>query len=76
MHEQAMATRGPDPTVTDTELLSVVQSVDTPVVTANCVSDRVDLGSERCRQRLNRLSDQGKVQSEKLNQIRVYWVED
>lgn len=76
MFEQAMATRGPDPTVSDTELLTEIERAETPVVTANCVSNGVDLGTERCRQRLNRLSEQGQIKSEKLNSIRVYWSED
>lgn len=75
MYRYPMATRGPDPTVTDNELLHVVEGTDAPVVTASSVSERVDLGAERCRQRLNRLTDQGELKTERLNQIRVYWKE-
>ena len=72
-----MSTRGPDPKVADSELLDAVKRETRPFATAKSVSQTVSLSRERARQRLNRLSDQGKIEREKVaGGIVIYWLSD
>lgn len=73
-----MSTPGPAPTVTDEQLISVLRQADTPVLTYGDVSEHVEIGAERVRQRLNTLAEQGRVNRGELNggSLVVYWVDE
>jgi len=68
-----MSSYGPEPTVTDDELLVAIDEIEPPAVTAGYVSARVEIGKERVRQRLNSLSDMGELQRYKGETIVLYW---
>ena len=71
-----MATRGPDPTVTDAELIDSIERQPRPFATAKSVAIDVSLSRERARQRLNRLSNEGELQREKVaGGIVIYWID-
>jgi DNA-binding Lrp family transcriptional regulator len=72
-----MATRGPDPKVTDQELIHTIRTDARPFATARSVADEVSLSRERVRQRLNRLAEEGSVERAKVaGGIVLYWLED
>jgi hypothetical protein len=72
-----MSTRGPDPKVTDETLISCIQDDSRPFATVTTVTDNVCLGRERVRQRLNRLSEQDRINREQISgSVVLYWVED
>ncbi|WP_436934980.1 winged helix-turn-helix transcriptional regulator [Halovenus marina] len=71
-----MAVRGPDPTVSDSEIISAIESTDCPFATAKDVAEIVGLSRERARQRLNRLSEQGAIEREKTSGVVIYWLSD
>ncbi|RXK47021.1 hypothetical protein EAF64_17950 [Halorientalis pallida] len=72
-----MATKGPDPTVSDRELIDAIAKAAEPFATAGGVAERVGLSDWRVRQRLERLGERGE-----LNRARVgggpwiYWLDD
>lgn len=70
-----MATRGPDPTVTDEEFEAVIEDRKKPFVTAKYVAERVGLSENRCRQRLQRLAEENRVKSDTIgdSQYTIYW---
>lgn len=72
-----MSTRGPDPKVTDETLLSCIKSDSRPFATVSTVTKEVSLSHERVRQRLNRLSDQGRIQREQISgSVVLYWADE
>ena len=69
-----MSTRGPDPKVSDAELTRAMKNTDEPFATAKQISDSVGLSSFRVRQRMETLSEEGKVQSARLGEgPYIYW---
>jgi predicted ArsR family transcriptional regulator len=70
-----MATRGPDPKVSDRQLLTAIVETDHPFAVAKDIADRVGLSRERARQRLNRLSKQDEIERAKVSGVVIYWVE-
>ena len=72
-----MSTRGPDPEVTDEALLNSISNSERPFATVTTVTEKVSLGRERVRQRLNRLSSQGKLNREQLSgSVVLYWLDE
>lgn len=72
-----MSTSGPDPKVTDERLIDCIQSDPRPFATVTTVTERVALGRERVRQRLNRLSRQERIHREKISgSVGLYWLEE
>jgi len=69
-----MATRGPEPKVSDDEILDVVDKDQRPFSTVSHVSDRVDLSNTRVRQRLADMVEEGYIRSEPVaGDIKIYW---
>jgi predicted ArsR family transcriptional regulator len=69
-----MSTRGPDPKVTDSELYQAIDQTDEPFATANQISDAVGLSSFRVRQRMEKLAEEGKIESSRLGEgPYIYW---
>jgi len=69
-----MATRGPEPKVSDDELLNVVDSDTRPFSTVSYVAENVDLSNTRVRERLARMVSEGYIRSERVaGDIKIYW---
>jgi len=69
-----MAMRGPDPEVTDDELLQAIAGTDYPFATISDVAHSVDLSRERVRQRLKELEAEGVVNCVKTGGVMIYWL--
>jgi DNA-binding Lrp family transcriptional regulator len=70
-----MSRPGPDPKVSDEEIISVIQSDDRPFSTAEDVADSVGLSGTRVRERLERLVVSGQIQSASATgNMDIYWV--
>ena len=69
-----MSVRGPDPTVSDAELIAAVKTTEYPFATIKDVSDAVGLSRERVRQRLNKLSGTGSINRTKTSGVIIYWL--
>lgn len=71
-----MSARGPDPKVTDDELLDAVEADERPFTTATAVTESVPLSANRVRQRLGRLADEGVINCAPVaRDIKIYWSE-
>lgn len=60
-------------TVTLEDVLAVFDAVRGPVVTSSDVADALGCTTEAARQKLTRLSDQGRVDRRKTGRTTVYW---
>lgn len=70
-----MSRPGPDPRVSDEEIIGVIQSDDRPFSTAEDVADSVGLSGTRVRERLERLVASGRIQSANATaNMEIYWV--
>ena len=69
-----MATRGPEPKVSDDRLLEVIDNDDRPFSTVAYVANRVELSNTRVRQRMAAMVEKGYIRSEKVaGDIKIYW---
>jgi DNA-binding HxlR family transcriptional regulator len=68
-----MATRGPEVSVTDEEILNQLGSGDAPFDTASSLSDRVDLSRQRLSDRLQSLWSDGVIERAETSGIVLYW---
>lgn len=72
-----MATRGPEPEVSDETLIHCIKSGRRPFSTVTTVTDQVSLSRERVRQRLNRLSEQEEINREQISgSVVLYWSDE
>ena len=71
-----MATRGPDPEVTDQEIFEAFNKAEKPFVTATDIQEGVDLSSTRIHQRLQPHVESGKVERMKVGNAFIYWLPD
>lgn len=70
-----MSKPGPDPKVTDGELINAIKQLDQPYATAKDVSDITDLSRWRASQRLDRLANDNHIQSGVVGEnTTVYWL--
>lgn len=69
-----MTMRGPDPKVTDEELIRAIENTDYPFATITDVTERVELSRERVRQRLEVLEKNSGVGRVKTGGVVIYWL--
>jgi predicted ArsR family transcriptional regulator len=67
--------RGRKPMVSDIRLLLEVYFEETPVFVAD-VSEKVDIGLEGVRQRLDKLAEKGLIEVSRSNDVTIYRVTD
>jgi len=68
---------GPDPTVTDAELLRRIRLLPDPMVTAKELTEQVDLENATVNRRLDRLVEDGYLNEKKVGSAAVvYWLTD
>ena len=71
-----MSTKGPDPKVSNSELLNAVVDTDEPFATASQIAEQVGLSSWRVRQRMEKLADSGDIEKAQLGRgPYIYWRE-
>jgi predicted transcriptional regulator len=70
--ETVMA-RGPDPTVTDDELIQSIEATGHPFATTSDIAEDVSLSRQRINERLNRLHSQGDVKKTTVGSKAVVW---
>lgn len=71
-----MSTKGPDPTVSDSELIEAIKRTERPFATAKQVSDTVGLSDWRVRQRLERLDENNEIKRDRIGGGPfIYWLE-
>lgn len=73
-----MSARGPEPKVTDDELLKTVEKTiedsDCPVVGTREIALQVGMSGQRVRQRMEKLEERGEIRREKVGGGAViYW---
>lgn len=60
-------------TVTDEDVLALLERVPGPVITSADVADRFDVTTEAARRKLNDVCDAGLLERRKSGRMRVYW---
>jgi len=71
-----MSTKGPEPTVSDNELIEAINRTSRPFATAGEVAELVDLSNWRVRQRLERLDDQNAINRSRIGGGPfIYWLD-
>ena len=65
---------GPDPEITDEEILDVFRSTSDPVLTTSEVAAEFDLSHRGVRNRLEKLNEEGTIKSKKVGaRGKVWW---
>ena len=71
-----MSRPGPDPDVTDGEIITAIENRDEPYATAGDVAEIVGLSRWRTSERLKRLADAGEVESGTVGEkTTIYWLD-
>ncbi|WP_262177446.1 hypothetical protein [Haloarcula laminariae] len=65
---------GPNPSVSDKELIRAILEAYPPALGTSDVADKVDLSSEATRRHLDRLAEANYLNTDKLGSVRVWWV--
>lgn len=64
---------GPDPTVSDEQILELFRDSDDPVLTASEIADQVDLTRRNVLNRLKDLETEGALRSKKVGGRSTVW---
>ncbi|GAB7092556.1 hypothetical protein JCM18237_28270 [Halorubrum luteum] len=64
---------GPDPTVSDEQILELFRDSDDPVLTASEIADQVDLTRRNVLNRLKDLETKGAIESKKVGGRSTVW---
>ena len=67
---------GPDPAVTDLELLLAVRNIYGPAAGTSEVAESVGISRQAVEKHLHRLAGDGLLNTRKIGQVRVWWLAD
>ena len=68
---------GPIPDTSDEDIIEAIENGDTPVLTTRDVADALPISRRAVSNRLNRLHDEGRVESMDVGpKAKVWWVEE
>jgi DNA-binding Lrp family transcriptional regulator len=68
---------GPAPDISDAQLLFLVHTHSSPVVTAPIIAEKADMSAQNANYRLRSLEDDGALDSMKVGSAaKVYWLTD
>ena len=71
-----MSTKGPEPTVSDSELIEAISRTSRPFATAGEIAEVVGLSNWRVRQRLERLDEQNEINRSRIGGGPfIYWLD-
>ena len=73
---QTMGKPGPDPKVTDKDILRAICLNYAPVMTPKQLAERFDVSNTAISNKLDRIEESGRVESERVGRARVYWLTD
>jgi predicted ArsR family transcriptional regulator len=68
-----MARPGPDPSVSDEEIIRVIVSARPPALGTTDISDGLGISPQATKRHLDRLVDEGKLDTEKISDVNVWW---
>ena len=71
-----MSKPGPDPTVTQIDVLKEMRLAYPPVQAPKDLADRLDISNTAVSNKLQDMEEKGWVESERVGRARVYWVTD
>jgi predicted ArsR family transcriptional regulator len=66
-------TRGRNPTETPEDVIRAAKKIDGPVFFASELSQHLEIGDMRIRQRLRELEDRGIIQHKTATQTKAWW---
>jgi predicted transcriptional regulator len=69
-----MTSPGPQPTISDRELLRTIHDHYAPAVGSGHIAQRADLTQQAVTNRLDQLVDDGLLETMKVGQSRVWWL--
>jgi len=68
-----MATRGPDPMLSDDELLQIIRESPDPFVSATEVAESADMARQTAYKHLQRLHESGVIEKKQVGGSAVIW---
>jgi|AntDeeMinimDraft_5_1070356.scaffolds.fasta_scaffold25938_2 predicted ArsR family transcriptional regulator len=68
-----MATRGPEPKVTESKLREHIESQENPFVTASEMAESLGVARQTAYKHLQRMHEDGKLRKEKIGGSAVIW---
>jgi len=68
--------RGPDPTVSDEELLRSMHMAYKPALGTTEIADMVGISQQAASKRLSRLEEERLIESDKIGNARAWWLTD
>jgi len=71
-----MSPPGPDPSVSDKEILSAIRDAYPPAISSSDIADAVDLSQQATSRHLKRLRENGYVADDKVGPARIWWLTD
>lgn len=67
---------GPDPDVTEEDVLREILVSYSPVSTPKELGERLEISNTAVSRKLKRMEEKGWVESEKVGRTRVFWITD
>lgn len=71
-----MTRPGPDPSVSDEDIIRVIVANEKPVMGTTEIADRLGISQQAMSRHLKRLADEGALKTDKVGQARVWWPTD
>lgn len=68
-----MAGPGRKPTISDEEILAIIQEIEDPVATTREIADAIELSRRGTYQRLEQLADDGLLRKKKVGETGAVW---
>jgi predicted transcriptional regulator len=67
---------GPDPSISDEEVLRAIRDLYGPAVGTSEVANRLDVVTQTADKYLRRLHEEGLINTRKIGRVRVWWLSD
>lgn len=68
--------RGPDPEVTELDILREIRLAYAPVSTPKELADKLGISNTAISNKLKRMQEDGLVETQRVGRSRVYWLTD
>lgn len=67
---------GPDPSVTDVEIVRVIVAAETPTLGTRDIADEFDISRQAMERHLRRMVDEGSLKTGKTGGANIWWPTD